>query len=472
MAESKMVGLAVKQDKAVKQAETFLASKHNLLNHFASVDDLVTNDKAVSASDRKAIEHAIRTLRAAIARELWSNEIFVGRSVLDECILHTAKTVGGAVAPRVIAHLAQVGAERPGFVLYPLISFGMRMPPIFDKSSSLTDWAAFPRLGYAVSAQRGSARSAHTRLTEMAAALGIKQRIAFSDVQHFASTARWLDRNPMLMVRLASHTGDMYENQFIYSLKIRMATSSLLMLHALAVEKNGPVDGYHSTARVNNWETLDIAHYLIGENLPGRPMGLRRVPMNVSALELARLSDVAATISTDELSSARMRTLSRQMHKALKSVEQGYLKHVNLTSKAEAQKRFYKRLASALDWYRQSFGSRVNEAEAVVAIAVAFETLLTDHYAKGIADRLQRRVGICLKGVPGVAAYRDAVVAVYKARSEIVHSGSLGMEANIVAARAAFARCFCALVARTQGWTPPAASPIRNLLQDIAEPDS
>lgn len=214
----------------------------------------------------------------------------------------------------------------------------------------------------------------------MASALGIKQRIAFADVRHFASTAGWLDRNPMLMLRLASHTGDMYENQFVYSLKIRTAASSLLMLHALAAEKSGPVDSYHSTASVNNWETLDIAHYLIGENLPGRPLSLRRVPMKVSALELARLSDVAATISTDELSTTRMEKLTRAVRTALRAVEQGYFQHVNLTSKAEAKKRFYKRLVSALDWYRQSIGSRVNESEAVVAIAVAFEILLTDHY--------------------------------------------------------------------------------------------
>lgn len=241
------------------------------------------------------------------------------------------------------------------------------------------------------------------------------------------------------------------------------------MLHALAVEKSGLVDGHHSTASVNNWETLDIAHYLIGENLPGRPMGLRRVPMNVSALELARLSDVAATISTDELLTVRMAKLSKDVQSALRAVEQGYFQHVNLTSKAEAKKRFYKRLVSALDWYRQSFGSRINESEAVVAVAIAFETLLTDHYSSGISERLQRRLGICLKGVPGVVAYREAVVAIYKARSDIVHSRSAGMKANLVTARAAFARCFCALVARSQGWTPPADKPIQSLLQDIPE---
>lgn len=48
-----------------------------------------------------------------------------------------------------------------------------------------------------------------------------------------------------MLVRVTSHTGDMYENQFVYALKIRTAASSLLMLHALAVEKSGHVDKFH-----------------------------------------------------------------------------------------------------------------------------------------------------------------------------------------------------------------------------------
>jgi hypothetical protein len=366
----------------------------------------------------------------------------------------------------VIADLAQAGAERPGFVLYPLTSFGMEMPTLFDRSSQLHDWVAFPHAGYAVSGQRHSVKAAHERLGEMAAALGIRQRIAVEDVRHFASQAGWLDRNPLMLVRLTSHTGDMYENQFVYSLKIRTAASCLLMLHALSVEKSGPVESFHASSNVNNWETLDIRHYLIGENLRGRPMSLRRVPMNVSALELARLSDVAAVISTDELSTARMKRHSKEIVAALKTVERGYFRHVNLSSKDKIQKRLYKRLVTALDWYRQSFGSRVNESEAIVALAVAFETLLTDTYQKGVADRIERRLGICLKGVPGVGAYKQAVLAIYHARSEIVHSGSLAQQANIIAAQAAFARCFHMLVSRLAGWTATPDEPIRNLLQD------
>lgn len=73
------------------------------------------------------------------------------------------------------------------------------------------------------------------------------------------------------------------------------------MLHCLSQETVGPLDRHRNSSFVNNFETLDIAHYLIGEAIRGRPMSTRRVPMNVSQLELAKLSDVAATLSTSAL---------------------------------------------------------------------------------------------------------------------------------------------------------------------------
>ncbi|MFD2053744.1 hypothetical protein ACFSQT_11815 [Mesorhizobium calcicola] len=50
------------------------------------------------------------------------------------------------------------------------------------------------------------------------------------------------------------------------------------------------------------------------------------------------------------------------------------------------ENRLFRRLLTALHWFRQSFSARANEDEAIVALAVAFETLLTDHYGLGAAD--------------------------------------------------------------------------------------
>ncbi|QTG17283.1 hypothetical protein G6M86_28755 (plasmid) [Agrobacterium tumefaciens] len=461
-----LAGIIPPQTKSVKQSDAFLASKHNQLNLFSSIDHLVTDEKNLNEAERGAIEHHILNIRAAVARSLWSREIYIGRSILDEYVLGCAKQGGGNVPAKILNELSSAAVERPGFVLYPLTSFGMKMQTLPWMNTGLRNHIVFRNAGFAVSAQTNSVDRAQERLVEMARALGIHQRIDRSDVEHFSHAATWIKSNPLMLVKVTSHTGDMYENQFVYTLKIRSAASTLLMLHALSVEREGRIDKFNSSAHVNNWETLDIRHYLIGEGRRSGKISTRRVPMNVAPLDLARLSDVAAVVSTESMATNPMKRFERQIVGALKIVEQGYFRHVNLTTGSKTEARFYKRIVTALDWFRQSFGSHSNESEAIVALAVAFETLLTDHYQSGVAERIKRRVGICLKGVPGVLAYQQSVVEVYYARGSIVHTGELGQTANVERAQAAFVRCFCALASRLASSKLRTNESVRHLLGD------
>lgn len=465
---AKLGSLTVTLGNRLKQSDEFLKAKHNLLAQFDCIDDLVTDETRLSEKDRGAIEHHILQLRAAIARVLWSNEFYIGRSLLDDCILHTAKNGSGAVPARVIASLAAAGANRPGFVLYPLTGFGMEMPHIFARDSKLRSEAIFRKAGFAVSTQSNSFDAAAASVERMAKGLGIKHRIEKSDFRHFAYTAKWFGRNPLMLVRVTSFTGDMYENQFVYSLKIRVAAAHLLMLHSLSKEAVGPLDRHRNSSFVNNFETLDIAHYMIGEAVGDRLMSTRRVPMNVSQLELAKLSDVAATLSTNALATSRMRRLAPMVTRSLKTVERGYFQHVNLATRSKPESRLYRRLLTALDWFRQSFSARANEAEAIVALAVAFETLLTDQYAPAIAHRLRRRIGICMKGVPGLKSYQDSVEAIYYARSAIVHTGEPDHAIDIHRAQVAFTRCFHAITERLGTWVPTANNAMADLLGDAS----
>lgn len=462
-----LADLTVPLGTKLQQADAFLKAKHNLLASFDTIDDLVTDETKLAAKDRAAIEHHILQLRIALARKLWSNEYFIGRSLLDDCVLHIAKTGGGNVPARVIERLAAAGADRPGFVLYPLTGFGMEMPPVLAKTSTLRSEAVFHSAGFAVTTQSNSFDTAVASVQRMARKLGIKKQISNWDLRHFAYTAKWFGKNPLLLVRVTSFTGDMYENQFIYTLKIRIAAAHILMMHTLSLEAVGPLERYRSSAFVNNFETLDISHYLIGEAIRSRPMSTRRVPMNVSALELARLSDVSANLSTDALATNRMRRLAPQVTRALNTIERGYFLHVNLGTKSGPESRLYRRLLTAIDWFRQSFSARANEAEAIVALAVAFETLLTDQYAPGIAKRLRRRVGICMKGVPQLAAYQDSVETVYYARSSIVHTGEPDHTGDIHRAQVAFTRCVCAIASRLSAWTAKADNAMADLLGDV-----
>lgn len=202
-----LASLSVPLAKKLKQSDDFLKTKHNLLAQFDSIDDLVTDESKLTAKDKAAIQHHILQLRSAMARKLWTNGYFIGRSLLDDYILNASKTGGGDVLTRVIAGLAAAGADRPGFVLYPLTGFGMEMPPIFAEESRLRSEAVFRAAGFAVTTQSNSFDAAADSVQRMAHGLGIKQRIDKWDLRHFACTAKWFGKNPLLLVRIMNRPG-------------------------------------------------------------------------------------------------------------------------------------------------------------------------------------------------------------------------------------------------------------------------
>ena len=462
--------ISIPNTKKLQAAQQYIFGKHNCLASFHDVESVVVDENLLTEKDRSGLLHHMLEMRAAMARILWQKEIFIGVSVLDELVFQAAKDGSSTICGDVISRLSQVRADRPGFVLYPLHEFGLQVPPLLRKQSDLKDIALFKSGDFAVCSQSNSFDGTLEKLGRMTRSLRIPGKIDKSDLRHHvdAGSMAWFESNPLMLVKIFSHTGAYYENQFIYLLKLRIAASIVVMLHALDTERGETVKRFESSAAVNNFETLDIRHYLIAEApLEGQnEITFRRVPMNVSALELARLSDLAVELSTRTLSSARMRRFSDLVVPAAKIVEQGYFQHVNLGSGNDARRRVYRRLVTALDWYRQSFGSRAREPEAIVSLAVAFETLLTDHFAAGVTDRVVRRVGLCLKDKQGVAGYKAAVRAISYARGEIVHTGHLTNQADIKRAQAAFARCFCKIANNVHVVSSGMNEPMRQVVGD------
>lgn len=163
--------------------------------------------------------------------------------------------------------------------------------------------------------------------------------------------------------------------------------------------------------------------------------------MNLAPIDLARLSDLSITLSSDILRRKSVARLRRELGKILKQVESGYITHVNTGSSDLVKRRVYARIVTALDWFRYSFGGRATNDETIVNLAVAFETLLTDKYDRGVLARVKRRVCICLKGKRAIQRYIGAVESVMDARGDILHTGSTVKKADVDKARAAFVFC-------------------------------
>jgi hypothetical protein len=119
-----------------------------------------------------------------------------------------------------------------------------------------------------------------------------------------------------------------------------------------------------------------------------------------------------------------------------------------------------------LDYFRRSFVRGGATWAATVSLATAFEMLLTDHYAGGVAETLARRTGLLLSGVRGGTGYQQAVRDVYKARSDIVHAGAGAHSAELIEAQRAFALVFARLAPRIANLSQRSQAPIAELTGD------
>ncbi|SEM24777.1 hypothetical protein SAMN05443999_1175 [Roseovarius azorensis] len=458
--------------KPISDAETYLGRKHNELSGFDTLEHLILEGEDILESGTYGgLAHHLMAIRSALARALWKAEVYVGVSIIDELVFHAAKNNPGNIVQEVLSFLTTSRAGNPGFVLYPLHGFGIGTETPFQSGRDSQTYLHFRSMAMCLAAQTNDFDSTRRLVSSMASRLGVAGKIDASDLGHHtrAGNMDWMTSNPLMMVRVASHTGAYFENQFIYTLKIRVSAAFAAMLYALAADRGKKVGTFHTTARVNNWETLDIHHYLVGEARKKKSdaVELRRVPMNVAALELARLSDLTLSLGAETQRLSFVRNAQRRLTQALKLVEAGHLEHVNTASNDRVRRKVFARVVTALNWYRQSFSARVTDDEAVVALAVAFETLLTDAYARGVAERVKRRLRICLKGRRGIDEYIDAVNSVMEARGEIVHNGSTVKEAEIIKAQAAFALCFEDVAGRLPNLGNNLDRPVGRVLGDV-----
>ena len=457
----------------IHESENYLHRQHNVISGFDTIDDFVVNgETSIDNNTYRGCLHHFMQIRTGLARALWTSECYIGISLLDDLVFQLAKASNKRIYRDAIDYVRNSNVMEAGFVLYPLHGFGVQMPGRLERKSSLSPYITFKKLGVCLTCQHHSLPSAYRSVTRMASTLGVHGRISRDSFQHYfkSRNLEWLARNPLMMISMVSHTGDYYENQFVYTLKIRISTALSAMIYAISVDKGYAVDDFVSTARVNNNQTLDIRHYLVGEMRKSKKktyVELRCVPMNLAPIDLARLSDLSITLSSDTLRKKSIARLRRELGAILKDVESGYITHVNTNSSNLVKRRVYARIVTALDWFRYSFGGRATSDETIVNLAVAFETLLTDRYGKGVLTRVKRRVGICLKGKRAVQRYIGAVESIMHARGEILHTGSTVKKADVDKARSAFVFCVIHLGGKMGQLGSSLDQPIGRVLGDV-----
>jgi hypothetical protein len=467
----------------------YLKSNRPFLKHHADFDEFIAGYiRAEEAADNPAATNADKSLfrdykrasellakaRSAFLKVLWRHEVYLSVGVIDRIIYGLA--CDNSVLDLCEAFFAFVMTQRlhqPGFVLYPIHSFGIQGFGVAGLLRIRTPDVDLRDAGVILIAQTNKQDDTLAFVERVRIAFGITQAIPIDFKFEFQrEVLAWMTKNPLLAVRMASTTSGYYENQFIIMVKLRLATVLVQMLAALGRTDRVNPDAYNlSTARANNWQTLDIHHYIVFEASPrdGSELEVLRTPMNLSRAELASLSELNVDLDPVEWANPDKAPILERTAHAINELERSYLADWVLGNRRTTKARVLGKLFLSVSYFHRCFRSAQQEDEAVVAIAIAFETLLTDGYQRGgVKGRVARRVPLCLSAEPDAASLSSHVQKLMERRGNVVHEGASDIEVDLNAVRRAYVLCFLAVMARLSAVNEGASQPVGDILGDVS----
>ena len=414
----------------------------------------------------RAMAVNLQAVRNALAEQLWSSEVFVGIEVIDELLFYATKDPNVA-DPLVgaLGFLRDRGASRSGLVIFPLHSLGVLQAGLLRGGTVHRAQYVQPDWGIALSPQNNVLAGTIAFVERARQEFGVRKPVDSEDLRHwYRSRARWLEVNPLIAIRLTTQRGSYYDTESVVLSRVRAATAQLAMVACFQDPRPDRPSWIFSSSRTNNWETLDIHHYIVLADSPGRRDALSGdcVPIRSRGAGIVELSDLS--IEIDPGFRGRRRTVE-SIHAAITAVYRGHLAHM-WTRRRNAQTRTYDRLFATLTYFLRSLHNGGEDWSATVALSTAFEMLLTDSYAQGVTDRLHRRLGLVLTGVAGTRTYRRAFAELYNARGDLVHSGSDQAGLELQLARRAFVEAFCVIAPRVEALSIRDQTPMRTLTGD------
>lgn len=464
---------------SLDQSVTFIQDHVKQLQLYDFVDDVAVDafedhapDRKLATKDAAALVHHLTVIRGAIARVLWTRQLFIGNSVLDDLVFGAARRADpdGPVLT-VFRTIAERGLYHPGLVVYPLHGFGVLGAGLVQALTREHISLLSEEFGFALTPQTNGIGKTMDFLNEVGELLGVRKRVSNELLHHWERSrpARWMSHNPLLVAKVSTVPGNYYENQFLLVGRLRVITTFLAMLATLQEGRANSEELLFSSANINNFETLDIKHYVVLADVPTQERTLdgQIVPMNASPLTLAELSDLPVDFHADHWMENVAQ--ARTVFAALDYVYEQYLRRSFGSESKGKEAAVFRKLDRSLTYFHRSF-SRTHESwQSVVSLAIAFETLLTDGYSAGVRRRVVRRTGLLLAANPHKDDLVQAVDSMYSARGRLMHGEDVGQPQDLEQARRAFVHAFVELVERlpTSLAMAPADSPMRHLCGDV-----
>lgn len=192
-------------------------------------------------------------------------DIFISSSALDDIIFYCIKNYEpNEVINKIDELIAYSGLNRNSIVIVPLHSFGFKYLGARHLLNGNSVFS-YEYKNFTIYPQTNSYDKTVDIIKSYLNKVKLPNRskIDYELFEHFYKSRelKWLISNPFMIIHFKFSQKEKFDNmQFILE-KIELITNKLYFIYSLA-DSDNDLGSLFSTKNTNNWETLDIKHFL------------------------------------------------------------------------------------------------------------------------------------------------------------------------------------------------------------------
>jgi len=389
--------------------QRFVRSKEKFEGFSSFEDWYIYSSDVDEPSANKEIQY-LDSIKKYFDFRFRQNDYYISSSGLDQIIFYCIQnsTIDNFISD-VVSEVQISNLTDKSIVVFPIHNFGFQfigIKNIFNLSLTCLAYEDFQ-----ISTQTNSLKKT-IELINSFCIKHLSKPIDKSTLQHFYSSRslKWLEKNPLLLFSFNFSQLTPFENQGIILEKLAHITNQLYFISVLRSD-NSDLGKLFSTKMTNNWETLDLKHFL---TINGFNQSILCKPIHYKYDLLFN----EMHLNIDLL--AKTKKIVKWEREAITCLDKIFDGNKNYLLTGNKNFKIHHKISNSLKFFRRSVKA-INEEDKIININIAIEALLLDNEGDKVIkifDRLEK----------SLKYYRDKVKSleqvdkVIKERNNIIHN--------------------------------------------------
>ncbi|MFM2306229.1 MAG: hypothetical protein RLZZ367_898 [Bacteroidota bacterium] len=391
-----------------------LGRKQGYFKNYASLWEWIfSENESIVNSDMQYFEY----IKNTVIRKYWHQDIFISSAALDDIVFYVVQNFPvEEMINRIDDFVKKSYLNRNSVVIFPLHSFGFKYGGLsFLKRNENT---SYKYQNFQVFSQTNSFEKSKRNILSYLDDIKLPNRkkldIDLFKHYHVSRGLKWFENNPVMVLHFKFSQQERYDNLRFIMQKINFITNKLYFLSALANidDKTGAA---FSTRNTNNWETLDIKHFLTITTAKSSST-LNCIPVHFSDFMIYEKMHMNIDLLL------KRHSIAHWERNAVDSIDNLYRGFLNYRLTNDPKYSIYYRISNSLDYFRKSIKS-INKEDKIININIAFESLLLDRQEGNKKEKMLERLWKCLKGKVTKNENIKNIEEVISERNEIIHNG-------------------------------------------------